>query len=127
MREHLYKAKRKDDNEWTEGYLYKIWDKAYMLWGITNGVPQMIEVIPETVCEYVKDDLNGNKVFENDIVMVEYYGDVIGTIKGKGVIEWAEYSGAYVITTLLEGKKLSISNHPEIEVVGNLFDGIENE
>ena len=47
----LYKAKRKDNGKWIEGYLFCIWEKAYILWGTTNGIPNMVEVDPETICE----------------------------------------------------------------------------
>ena len=48
MREILFRGKRKDNGEWIEGYLFKTWDKTYILWGTTNDIPNMIEVIPET-------------------------------------------------------------------------------
>lgn len=51
-REILFCGKRVDNDEWTEGYLFKIWNRAFLLWGTTNGVPNMIEVKPETVGQY---------------------------------------------------------------------------
>ena len=77
MRTILFKAKRADNGEWIEGNQFKIWSKAYILWGITNGVPDRIEVIPETVCQYTGlNDKNGVKVFESDRIKskkFEYY------------------------------------------------------
>ena len=29
----LFKAKRIDNGEWVQGYLYGIWEKRYILWG----------------------------------------------------------------------------------------------
>jgi len=73
MRDILFKAKRKDNGEWVEGYLFTIWGKAYILWGTTNNIPNMIEVIPETVSEHTGlQDKNGTNVFEGDIV--NYFG-----------------------------------------------------
>ena len=41
---YLYRAKRTDDGEWVEGYLFGIWERRYILWGMKNDVPDMIEV-----------------------------------------------------------------------------------
>lgn len=60
---YLFKAKRVDNGEWVQGYLYGIWEKGYILWGMTNDVPDMIEVEPSTICQCtgLKDD-NGNLI-----------------------------------------------------------------
>ena len=71
MREEmgLYKAKRKDNGKWIQGYLFCIWEKAYILLGTTNGIPNMEEVDPETVCQY-------------EI----HIGDRVKSYEGEGVI-----------------------------------------
>lgn len=68
----LYKAKRKDNGKWINGYLFCIWEKAYILWGTTNGIPNMVEVDPDTVCEWTGlFDKNGVRIFEMDMVTIE--------------------------------------------------------
>ena len=68
MREHmgLFRGKRIDNGEWVEGYLFGVWEKAYILWGTTNGVPNMLKVDPDTVGECTSlRDKNGKLIFEN--------------------------------------------------------------
>lgn len=66
---HLFRAKRTDNGEWTYGYLYGIWERKYILWGMTNNVPDMKEVDPSTICQCtgLKDE-NGKLIWENDVV-----------------------------------------------------------
>lgn len=66
---YLFRAKRIDNGEWTYGYLYGIWERKYILWGMTSDVPNMTEVDPSTICQCTGlKDRNGKMVFENDIM-----------------------------------------------------------
>lgn len=72
MREILFRGKRIDNSEWTEGYLFKIWNRTFLLWGTTNDVPNMVEVIPETVSQFTGlTDKNGKKIFENGYMIID--------------------------------------------------------
>lgn len=65
----LFRGKQIDNGEWIQGYLYGIWERRYILWGMTNDIPNIVEVDPETVCQCTAmPDKNKKLVFEHDIV-----------------------------------------------------------
>ncbi len=54
---YKFRGKRIDNGEWVEGYYYKSWEDTYILWGSTNGLPNMITVDPSTVTQVVEENL----------------------------------------------------------------------
>lgn len=86
MREILFKAKRKDNGEWVEGYYVydNVKNKAFICATrlLYEWLPKVmwIEVDPETLCEFTgRCDKNGKRIWENDIVLV--YESVYSTVK----------------------------------------------
>ena len=115
MREIFFKGKRVDNGEWAEGYFFKIWDKVFLLWGMTGNSPNMEEVKPETVGQFTGlTDKNGNKIFEGDIVESPN-----GT---QGFIEWQNAECAFLVNI---GDDWQTMDDCPYEVVGNIYDNAE--
>jgi hypothetical protein len=75
MRKNMYRGKNKDNKKWVYGYFVKGVkdDETYI---ITNHNwllgDDFIEVIPETVGQYVEqDDIEDNPIYEGDIIQYE--------------------------------------------------------
>jgi uncharacterized phage protein (TIGR01671 family) len=132
---YLFKAKRVDSGEWMQGYLYGIWEKRYILWGMTNDIPNMIEVDPPTICQCTgMKDKNGNLIWENDIVK-DFFSDACAPIrygsyqncfdstKAEHIGFYVDWSGKY---TKYYRKDFGYWIHMvDIEVIGNIFDNPE--
>ena len=129
---YLFKAKRTDNGEWVQGYLYGIWEKKYILWGMTNDIPNMIEVDPTTICQCTGlKDKNGKLIWENDIVG---FWDAYSTENGYaeadciGKVVWDDETISFQVTNRLSAESYEALD--ECSVIGNIFDNkelLENE
>lgn len=124
---YLFKAKRTDNGEWVQGYLYGIWEKKYILWGMTNDTPNMIEVDPTTICQCTSlKDKNGKLIWENDIVA---YWDAYSTENGRaemgciGKVVWDDETISFQVTNRLSAESYEVLD--ECSVIGNVFDNKE--
>lgn len=156
-REHLYRAKRMNWRElpkekwWVEGALFEGKENGYIFtnvkvtdkWGKSEIGADVIGYLvdPETICEYTQmTDINKNKIWENDIVLVEHSkldNDSDDTVLMPDIIE---YTRNYAIEFVNKGghcgyrcrnKSIhfvisgnTVYSH-KIVVIGNVFDNLE--
>ena len=134
MREILFKAKRKDNGKWVEGYYQKRYDllgneehlifhaDSYTVW-------EYAEIDPETLCQFTgRCDRYGNKIWENDILKTwsDEYAQVKFGLYSTGFASDDCNQGFYV-----EFPEDSIYRHElgywckESYVIGNIFDNKE--
>mgnify|MGYP000587330373 FL=1 len=122
---YLFKAKRADNGEWVQGYYYQIWENGYILWGMTNDVPNMIEVDVSTICQCTGlKDKNGELIFENDIIERLDIHDIKGP--SIGIIEYDVENTSFLIHwTDIANYSPTFHWKNRIGVIGNIFDNPE--
>ena len=122
-REILFKAKRKDNGEWVEGYYLpgmKLpgYDGKNDFIVMSDG--DYFAINPITLCQYTGlTDKNGKKIWENDILRNEK-GDI-------GVVQWFEEHAAFMIWNKTKHYicYLAENDFSKIEIAGNEFDNPE--
>jgi len=137
MRENigLFKAKRKDNGEWVEGYYIKHKYGSYILCGdevasccaLRNK--EIYEIDPETICECTGlKDKNGKLIFENDEI---YFLDGMSTENGfddfnnTGFVKWSEEEARFYVTD-----RESVSSEDALNyctIIGNKFEEVKSE
>lgn len=143
-REILFKAKRKDNSEWVEGYLYKHQYFAFIFPLVTNGsydnskkvmnfMNPCFEVDPYTICQYTGlMDKNGNKIWENDVVRFHYpfeclehnqYDNGYSVHYCTGQVLWDKETASFQVTERISAENYEVLD--DCKVIGNAFDNPE--
>lgn len=137
MREILFKAKRIDNGEWVEGslidldidsgycYIVPPYKKASILPINFLITDRMKLVAPETLCQLTGlCDKNGNKIWENDILMAhldEFYPEDTTC----ETVEWGFAGFVVHEANSTDREYLDKFDLENFEVVGNIFDNKE--
>lgn len=127
-REILFKAKRKDNGEWIEGYYVYCRKRHYILQVLNKAIGfdereyEWVEVDPDTICQYTGlTDKNGKKIWGNDICDT-FENDSKEML--RNVVKFED--GCFKVF-----KKHYLSMHldcyeeSDLKVVGNIFDNPE--
>ena len=129
MREILFRGKNYD-GEWIEGYYvhqgksHEIYYKDY------QEFPSRF-VTPETVGQYTGlTDKNGRKIFEGDIIHLEYSQVFFGGVYfGEYTAEVSYKEGCFITDGTNNGDEietpLSGFDNDEVEIIGNIHDNPE--
>lgn len=117
---HLFKAKRKDNDEWVKGALCETsWGSSFIITNKSNGLPDTIKVNPDTICQCTGlRDHDGNLIYENDLVASE---------DETCVIKWDGETARYLIVLIDDGLEGALNSFwaKIVKVVGNVFDNPE--
>lgn len=138
MREILFKAKRKDNGEWIEGYYQKRCDflvggEHIIFHADSHKAWEYAEVDPETLCQFTGlCDKNGNRIWENDIIKYHFgenYAPVkYGCYQSCFDSQKTEHVGFYVDWTGDKCLRKDLGywiNMVDAIPVGNIFDNPE--
>ena len=133
MREILFKAKRKDNGKWVEGYYLNVAKINHFICtgkikldGAVKGIiaPEMYAINATTLCQYTGlTDKNGQKIWENDICEMVYDGTI-----HIYVVVWDKTELDFKGTNGKENYGCNfeyLGCCEEIVVIGNIFDNPE--
>ena len=131
MRDILFRGKRVDNGEWIQGDLVQ-----FLPHGIVRIVTQEppykdAEVDSDTVGQFTGlTDKNGRKIFEGDIIHLEYSQVFFGgEYFGEYTAEVSYKEGCFITDGMNNGDEietpLSGFNNDEVEIIGNIHDNPE--
>lgn len=126
-REILFKAKRKDNGKWVEGF-YISGMKLPGYDGIQDFIIEKngdyYAIDTNTLCQYTGlTDKNGRKIWGNDICIIK--DGTLDEEDGCFICKWDDCTARYI----LDGNGLAVDfdnvDTRDIEVIGNIFDNAE--
>lgn len=126
-REILFKAKRKDNGEWVEGYYRRIpcmgLHGHYIMPQNPKNRMEQYAIDPDTICQFTGlVDKNGKKIWENDICdRKEKYPEIVTYNKGDWQLDYSYVFGKEMHTDACN-LGFYVCERGCVEVIGNIFD-----
>lgn len=118
MRQILFRGKRVDNGEWVCGDLSQHKSGKRFIKRLNASALCSYEVIPETLGQFTGlTEKNGNRIFEGDIVNIEYPETTV-----KNCI--IEYVGASFVGST-HADTWELDGYYSLEVIGNIHDNGE--
>ena len=122
-REILFKAKRKDNGKWVEGYYMRIpcmrMLEHYIMPRNPKNRMEQYAIDPDTICQFTGlTDKNGNNIWENDIAHIRSSG-----LSGYGVVKYQ--NGNLVLVDEKRKRTYSLYSEWKIRKDGNIFDNVD--
>ena len=131
MREILFKAKRKDNGEWIEGYYYKRIQGGKVVDAIEKyngniGSIEYYEIDPETIYQFTGLlDKNGNKIWEHDICSTDLERPYSIVVFRNGCFMYELNDGDKDYFDIMMPIEPLVDSDKYTEVIGNVFDNPE--
>ena len=129
MREILFRGKRVDNGEWVYGLLCRVGDTYANI--VEKSTEVMCTVLTNTIGQSTGlTDKNGRKIFEGDIIHLEYSQVFFGGVYfGEYSAEVSYKEGCFITDGINNGDEietpLSGFNNDEVEIIGNIHDNPE--
>lgn len=123
-REILFRGKRIDNEEWIEGYLFRLSENFPPFIMLKSSLSASYEINVETVGQYTGlTDKNGVKIFEGDIIIVK-------TNRGNNfancIVEWYnKHCCGFFLKSAVTGDQWVMDNGWSYEVIGNIYDNLD--
>ena len=129
MREILFRAKRIDNGEWVEGVVFPPANTLISYQHeLIDGVNTFMDfcVLPETIGQYTGlTDKNGKKIFEGDVVDVEYDIQYVGVGAERIGLFVVVFDDGCFMKQRQSGGLYHFIPSDKCNVIGNIYDNPE--
>ena len=127
MREILFRGKPIHDRstlEWIEGGIKTKDGRAFIIGMSSKMRVEAMEVDPNTVGQYTGMNIYGERIFEGDILKLDYIGEGRGV---KGVAEVAFQNGKFGLLWGYRKELVPLDGFANVkmEIIGNIYDNPE--